>query len=173
MSITDDILRANENYARSFDRSSLGAPPARKLAVLACMDTRLTVEQMLGLNTGDAHIIRNAGGIATEDALRSLLISHHLLGTEEFIIINHTECGMLSFNNDDLRTRLEKTTGKSSPTPAHFHPFKDLDQNVKEQIERIKSHPWIPSQVSVRGFVYDVRTGRLREVAGELSRKAS
>ncbi|HZU42668.1 MAG TPA: carbonic anhydrase [Terriglobales bacterium] len=173
MSITDDILRANENYARAFDRSTLNAPPARKLAVLACMDTRLTVEQMLGLNTGDAHIIRNAGGIATDDALRSLIISHHLLGTEEFIVINHTKCGMLQFNDDELRTRLEKTSGKSSAVPARFYGFKDLEQNVREQIERIRSHPWIPSHISVRGFIYDVKTGRLQEVTVEPSHKAS
>jgi carbonic anhydrase len=173
MSITDEILRAHETNARSFDLGNLAAPPARKLAVLACMDSRLTVEQILGLNSGDAHVIRNAGGIATDDALRSLIISHHLLGTQEFIIINHTDCGMLKTTDDALRAALEKATGTSADVPAHFHTFKDLDQNVRQQIRQIKSHPWIPSQVSVRGFVYDVKTGRLREVNGEVSQKAS
>src|SRR5579872_527852 len=164
MSATDEVLRANEAYARNFNLGSLPKPPARKLAVLACMDARLSVEQFLGLKTGDAHIIRNAGGVITEDALRSFLISHHLLGTQEFVIINHTDCGMLSFSDDELRARLEKTTGASAVVPACFYSFRDLEENVRRQIQRLRSHPWIPSQVGVRGFVYDVTSGRLREV---------
>src|SRR5512135_3899991 len=119
MSVTDEVLRANQKYAEQFTLGHLPMPPARKLAVLACMDARLTVEQFLGLKTGDAHIIRNAGGVVTEDALRSFLISHYLLGTQEFLIINHTDCGMLSFSDDELRSRLERSTGRSAVVPAY------------------------------------------------------
>ena len=164
MSTTDDLLRANERYAQSFKLGHLPMPPARKVAVLACMDARLTVEQFLGLQTGEAHIIRNAGGIATDDALRSLIISHHLLGTQEFIIINHTDCGMLTFKDEDLFTRLEKQTGTAVVAPLYFHAFSDLENNVRRQIERVRSHPWVPKQIPVRGFIYDVKTGKLREV---------
>src|SRR5947209_13954259 len=136
-------------------------PPARKLAIVACMDARLTVDQALGLNTGDAHIIRNAGGVVTEDVLRSLLISHYLLGTQEFLIINHTDCGMLTFKDEELRDRLERMTGSVTMAPFHFHAFTDLEENVREQMERVKSHPWLPEHVPVRGFVYDVKTGKL------------
>ncbi len=164
MSTTDELIKANEQYARNFNLGHLPMPPARKLAVLACMDARLTVEQALGLKTGDAHVIRNAGGIVTEDALRSLLISHYLLGTQEFLIINHTDCGMLTFKDEELSARLEKETGTAVVAPVHFHAFADLEANVRRQIERLRSHPWIPKQVVVRGFIYDVRTGSLREV---------
>ncbi len=164
MSITDEVLRANERYAQEFKLGHLPMPPARKLAVLACMDARLTVEKFLGLETGEAHIIRNAGGIATDDAVRSLVISHYLLGTQEFLIINHTDCGMLTFQDDQLRDRLEKETGASAVAPLYFHAFPDVEENVRRQISRLRSHPWIPRQLPVRGFVYDVRSGRLREV---------
>jgi carbonic anhydrase len=165
MSAIDEVLRANEAYATSFTLGSLPKPPARKLAVLACMDARLSVEQLLGLKTGDAHIIRNAGGVVTEDALRSLIISHHLLGTQEFLIINHTDCGMLSFSDEELRSRLEERTGTAAVVPACFYTFRDVEGNVRRQLQRLRSHPWIPSQVAVRGFVYEVTTGRLREIA--------
>jgi carbonic anhydrase len=171
MSVTDEVLRVNEAYARNFLLGNLPKPPARKLAVLACMDARLSVEQFLGLKTGDAHIIRNAGGVVTEDALRSFIISHHLLGTQEFLIINHTDCGMLSFSDEELRARLERSTGKTAVVPASFHSFQDVEGNVRRQIERLQSHPWIPSQVVVRGFVYEVETGRLREVAPDQARR--
>lgn len=164
MSITDEVVQANTNYARNFTLGELRMPPARKLAVVACMDARLTVEAILGLKTGDAHIIRNAGGIVTEDALRSLLISHYLLGTREFLLINHTDCGMLTFKDEELRDRLEQQTGTSAVAPAHFHSFSDLEANVRRQIQRVRSHPWVPKEIAVRGFVYDVRTGRLQEV---------
>ena len=140
-------------------------PPARKLAIVACMDARLTVEPMLGLKTGEAHIIRNAGGIVTEDALRSLIISHHLLGTQEFIVINHTDCGMLTFKDEDLRTKLTEQTGNSAVAPGHFHAFSDLEENVRRQIHKIQSHPWIPRSIPIRGFIYDVKTGKLEEVS--------
>jgi carbonic anhydrase len=171
MSVTDDVLKADETYARNFNLGSLPMPPARKLAILACMDARLTVEQICGLTTGDAHIIRNAGGIATEDALRSLIISHQLLGTDEFIVINHTDCGMLTFKDEVLRQQLEEKTGARPAVPAHFHAFGDLEENVRAQVERIKSHPWLPRQITVRGFIYDVKTGRLQEVVEESARK--
>ena len=164
MSTTDELLKANERYAYSFKLGHLPGLPARKVAVLACMDARITVEHILGLETGDAHIIRNAGGIATEDALRSLLISHYELGTEEFIILNHTGCGMMTFKDEELRDRLEKQTGVAAFAPVHFHAFSDLESNLRRQIERVHSHPWVPKHVPVRGFIYDVKTGRLHEV---------
>ena len=165
MSTVDETLRANEAYARNFHNGDLPMPPARKLAVVACMDARLTIEPMLGLNTGDAHIIRNAGGIVTEDALRSLIISHYLLGTQEFIVINHTDCGMLTFKDADLVKKLEETTGTSAVVPAHFHAFDDVEENVRQQVKKIESHPWTPRNVPVRGFVYDVHSGRRRRCA--------
>ena len=125
----------------------------------------MTIEPMLGLNTGDAHIIRNAGGIVTEDALRSLIISHYLLGTKEFIVINHTDCGMLTFKDADLVKKLEDSTGTSAVVPAAFHAFDDVEENVRQQVRKIESHPWTPENVPVRGFVYDVHSGRLKEVA--------
>jgi carbonic anhydrase len=171
MSIIDDLLANNATYARDFKLGNLPMPPARKVAVLACMDARLTVEPMLGLKTGEAHIVRNAGGIATEDALRSLIISCHLLGTREFLIINHTDCGMLTFKDAELRDRLHRESGQLSVAPSQFCAFSDLQTNVQEQVLKIKSHPWIPNDVTVRGFVYDVKDGRLNEVRVEVPRK--
>lgn len=165
MSVIDQSLQNNHKYAEQFTLGHLAMPPARKLAVLACMDARLTVEQFLGLKTGDAHIIRNAGGIASEDALRSLIISHHLLGTEEFIIVNHTDCGMLTFRDHELLARLEKENGGAFVAPVHFHAFSDVEENVRRQVQRVRSHPFIPQRIPVRGFVYDVKTGRLKEVS--------
>ena len=167
MSVTDEALKANQAYARNFTYAGLPATPARKLAVLACTDARLFLDRILGLDTGDAHIIRNAGGIASEDALRSLVISHHLLGTQEFIIINHTDCGMPTFKDDELLTQLEQKTGVSIDSPTHFHAFENLEANVRQQIDRVKSHPWIPASIPVRGFIYDVHTGKLTEVDAE------
>jgi carbonic anhydrase len=170
MSATDDALGANRSYAAQFDSGSLAMPPAKKLAVLACMDARLNVEQILGLKSGEAHIIRNAGGIATEDALRSLIISNHLLGTQEIIVINHTDCGMLTFKDADLLDRLKKETGIRPVAPSAFHAFSNVEENVREQMARLRVHPWIPKPVSIRGFVYDVKTGRLKEVTAEQAR---
>jgi len=165
MSTIDESLKACEEFVKSFKLGSLPIPPARKLAVLACMDARLTVEQILGLETGDAHIIRNAGGIVTEDTIRSLIISHYLLGTQEFMVINHTDCGMLTFEDEDLKSRLKQETGITASTPETFHAFRDLENNVREQIQKVQSHPWIPQGLPVRGFIYDVKTGSLAEVA--------
>lgn len=165
MNHIDEVIKANESYAHTFTLGHLSLPPARKLAIVACMDARLTVEQMLGLKTGDAHIIRNAGGIVTEDALRSLILSHHLLGTQEFMVINHTDCGMLTFKDEKVRAKLQQVTGTATVAPVHFHAFSDLKENVRQQIQKVKSHPWIPKHIPVRGFIYDVKTGRLKEVS--------
>ena len=164
MSITDEAIKASESHSRNFQHGDLPMPPARKLAVVACMDARLMPDRVLGLDIGDAHVIRNAGGIVTEDALRSLIISHHLLGTQEIIILNHTDCGMLTFKDEDLHARLQEQTGVAPSAPVHFHTFSDLEANVRQQIQRVKSHPWIPDDIPVRGFIYDVRTGSLSEV---------
>ena len=165
MAVIDEVVKANGPYAQGFALGNLPMPPARRLAVLACMDARLTVEAILGLETGEAHIIRNAGGIATEDSVRSLIISHYLLGTEEFMVINHTDCGMLTFEDAELRAKLEQSTGTAVVSPVYFHAFTDLEKNVRQQVQKIKSHPWTPSSVPVRGFIYDVKTGKLSEVS--------
>lgn len=164
MSVIDEVLGNNEAYARQFKLGHLPMPPGRQLAVLACMDARLTVEQVLGIGTGDAHIIRNAGGIASVDALRSLVISHYLLGTREWMVINHTDCGMLTFKDHELTERLRKETGRDAVAPYHFHAFSDLEQNVRNQVARIRDHAWTPKGITLRGFVFDVKSGKLSEV---------
>ena len=140
MSVINETLQANKAYVDSFALADLPIPPGRKLAVVACMDARVTVEDILGLKTGDAHIIRNAGGIVTEDALRSLVISSRSLGTREFMIINHTDCGMLTFDDREFRDKLIKETGVDSTSPAAFHAHHDLDENVHRQISKVKSY---------------------------------
>jgi len=160
---TDELLQNAERYAEGFDQGDLPMPPGRKIAVLACMDARLNPYGILGLREGDAHVIRNAGGVVSDDVIRSLAISQNLLGTEEIILIHHTDCGMLTFTDDELAERLERETGQRPQWRAHA--FSDLEQDVREGIERIKSSPFIPRTDSVRGFVYEVETGRLREVA--------
>jgi carbonic anhydrase len=164
LSVADELLRANEQFVKNFDLGDLAVRPKRRLAVLACMDSRILFERCLGLHPGDAHMIRNAGGIATEDALRSLIVSHHLLDTQEFIIINHTDCGLLKVREDELKKKLTEKMGTPVAAPASFHAFDDLEENVRAQIRRVKSHPWIPQDIPVRGFVYDVKTGKLSEV---------
>ena len=163
MSTTDDLLANNESYVASFDKGDLPLPPARKTAVVACMDARLNVYAILGLGEGDAHVIRNAGGAVTDDTIRSLAISQRLLGTEEIILIHHTDCGMLTFTDDELRAAIEKDTGIRPEWAAEAFP--DLDADVRQSIARIKASPFVPSKDSVRGFVYEVETGRLREVS--------
>ncbi len=155
-------LAENARYASQFDRSALPLPPGRRLAVLACMDARLTVEDVLGLRTGDAHIIRNAGGLATDDAIRSLVISQHLLGTEEIIVIEHTGCGMLTFEDEPVREKIAADQGVAVDLP--LLPFPDLEANLRAQVSRIQAHPWV-KDVPVHGLVYEVETGRLRPVA--------
>ena len=164
MSVTDEVLAANEIYARTHELRRLTPRPERKLAVLTCMDTRLSI-RTLGLKTGDAHIIRNAGGIVTDDSLRSLLISHYLLGTEEFMIINHTDCGLMHASEQDIRTRIQNRAGTAAIAPAFFYAFQNIDENVRQQLQKLRTHPWIPKEISVRGFVYDVTSGLLREIA--------
>lgn len=166
MSVADDLLAANAVFARTFDLGDLNVRPRRHAAVLACMDSRILFEHCLGLRPGDAHMIRNAGGIATEDAIRSLIISHHLLDTQEFIIINHTDCGLLKVKEYELRAKLAEKMGTVAFEPAHFYAFDDLEANVREQVKKVKSHPWIPKSIPVRGFIYDVKTGALKEVEG-------
>ena len=163
MSTTDDLLKNNESFAQSFNKGDLPLPPARKIAIVACMDARLNPYPILGLELGDAHVIRNAGGVITDDEIRSLAISQHLLGTEEIMLIHHTDCGMLTFNDPECADRLEAETGQRPGWEARS--FHDLDQDVRDSIQRIKDSPFIPRTDSVRGFVYDVGSGELREVS--------
>jgi carbonic anhydrase len=163
MAVADELLRNNQAYAEGFNKGDLQLPTARKLAALACMDARLDVHKILGLSEGDAHIIRNAGGVATDDAIRSLVISQRLLGTEEVLLIHHTHCGMLTFRDDDVKKQIEQETGIRPP--FELEAFDDLEQDVRQSIARIRSSPFIPNKDSVHGFVYDVATGRLHELA--------
>jgi len=162
MSVTDQLLTNNISYSENFDKGDLPLPPAKKVVVLACMDARLSPYAALGLEEGDAHVIRNAGGVVTDDEIRSLAISQHLLGTEEIILIHHTDCGMLTFTDDDFRLRLQEETGVKPSWAAES--FANLDEDVRQSIARIKTSPFVPRTESVRGFVYDVETGQLREV---------
>jgi len=162
MSTTDDVLQNAERYASSFDKADLPMPPGRKLAVVACMDARLIPTKVLGLQEGDAHVIRNAGGVVTDDTIRSLAISQHKLGTEEIVLIHHTDCGMLTFRDDDLREELQDETGVKPSWAAES--FTDLDRDLRQSMERIRNSPFIPKK-NVRGFVYEVETGKLREVS--------
>src|SRR6266853_1484412 len=162
MSVTDSLVRNNEVYSRSFAKGDLPMPPAKHLAVLACMDARLDVHKILGLEEGDAHIIRNAGGVATDDAIRSLVISQRLLGTNEIILVHHPDCGMLTFKDDDVKRQIESEVG-IRPAFA-LEAFPDLEEDVRQSIARIQASPFIPNKSSVRGFVYDVRSGKLGEV---------
>jgi carbonic anhydrase len=162
MSMTDELLKNNAAYAESFDKGDLPIPPAKGVAVVTCMDARLDVHSMLGLGEGDAHIIRNAGGVITDDEIRSLTISQRLLGTSEIILIHHTDCGMLTFTDDELKVQIQEDVG----VKPHFsmESFTDLEEDVRQSIRRIRASPFVPRKESVRGFVYEVETGRLREV---------
>jgi carbonic anhydrase len=172
MSVIDEAFKASQNYAKDFAFGGLAMPPKRQLAVVACMDARLDIYRILNLNPGDAHVIRNAGGIVTVDAMSSLLISQNLLGTKHVMIINHTGCGMLTFKDDELRAKLQQNSGTDTIAPTRFYAFSDLEKNVREQIQKVKSHPWVAREITVRGFIYDVKTGTLREVAESRGRKA-
>ena len=163
MSSTDDLLANNADYVSSFDKGDLPLPPATKTAIVACMDARLNVYGALGLTEGDAHVIRNAGGVVTDDAIRSLAISQRLLGTQEIILIHHTDCGMLTFTDDDFKRSIEEDTGIRPEWAAEAFP--DLDADVRQSIARIKASPFIPHKDAIRGFVYEVETGRLRELS--------
>jgi carbonic anhydrase len=162
MSSTDELLTNNEQYASSFDKGDLPLPPGRKLAVVACMDARLNVYGLLGLNEGEAHVIRNAGGAVTDDVIRSIAISQRLLGTEEIVLIHHTDCGMLTFTDDEFKAGIEKETGIRPEWAAEA--FAELDGDVRQSIARLKASPFIPKKDAIRGFVYEVESGRLREV---------
>ncbi len=164
MSVRQEILAANERYAATFDKADLPLPPARRLAVVTCMDARLDPAKFLGLTEGDAHVIRNAGGVVSDDALRSLIISHWLLGTQEALVIAHTDCGMLTFTNDELRAKLARETGADA-SGIDFLPFPDLEESVRASVRRIRESPFLPDSFAAGGLVYDVRTGKLREVA--------
>jgi carbonic anhydrase len=162
VSATDELLGNNETYAASFDKGELPMPPGKKVAVIACMDARLDPAGALGLHEGDAHVIRNAGGVVSEDAVRSLAISQRLLGTEEIVLIHHTDCGMLTFTDDEFKRSIQDEVGIKPEWAAES--FRDLDEDVTQSIARIKASPFIPHKEHVRGFVYDVATGKLREV---------
>jgi carbonic anhydrase len=162
MSATDELLENAEKHAEGFDKGDLPMPPARKVAIVACMDARVNPYPIFGLELGDAHVIRNAGGVVTDDEIRSLAISQRLLGTKEVILMHHTDCGMLTFNDEEFRRQIQEDTGiKPAWSPEAFD---DLEADVRQSIERIKSSPFIPNKESIRGFIYEVETGRLREV---------
>jgi carbonic anhydrase len=162
MPTIDELVENAEAYAERFDRGDLPLPPAKRIAVVACMDARLNPYGLLGLNEGDAHVIRNAGGVITDDEIRSLAISQRLLGTEEIMLIHHTDCGMLTFADDDFRRQVQDDTGIKPEWAAET--FADLDEDVRQSIARIKASPFIPRKDQIRGFVYDVQSGKLREV---------
>jgi carbonic anhydrase len=162
MTVIDDLLQNAALYADTFDKADLALPPARRIAIVACMDARLNPHALLGLEEGDAHVIRNAGGVITDDEIRSLAISQRLLGTEEIMLIHHTDCGMLTFTDDELRRQIQDDTGVKPAWAAEA--FDDLDEDVRQSIARIEASPFIPRKDKIRGFVYEVETGRVREV---------
>ncbi|HEY5697342.1 MAG TPA: carbonic anhydrase [Acidimicrobiales bacterium] len=162
MAVTDELLGHNDAYASDFDKGDLPMPPGKKVAVLACMDARLDPAKVLGLDEGDAHVIRNAGGVVSEDSVRSLVISQRLLGTEEIVLIHHTDCGMLTFDDNSVKDQIEADTGLR-PSFA-LEAFPDVDADVRQSIARIQANPFIPKKDQIRGFVYEVETGKLREV---------
>jgi carbonic anhydrase len=164
MAVRDELLRANRSYAEGFTKGDLPMPPGRRLAVVTCMDARLDPAKFLGLEEGDAHVIRNAGGLVSDDALRSLVISHWLLGTQEAMVIAHSDCGMLTFTNDELRGKLAEEAGADA-TAIDFLPFPDLDESVRKSVERVRDSELLPETFGVSGYVYECGTGALREVA--------
>ena len=165
MSTIDELVRNADAYSESFEKRDLPLPPAKRVAIVACMDARLDPYGLLGLSEGDAHVIRNAGGVITDDEIRSLAISQRLLGTEEIMLIHHTDCGMLTFSNEEFQQMLEEHSGERPEW--HAMPFSDLAEDVRDSIKRIKESPFIPKKDVVRGFVYDVKTGRVEEVSSD------
>lgn len=165
MSVIDELLDNNARYVDTFDKGDVPLPPGRNLAIVACMDARLDPHRMLGLEEGDAHVIRNAGGVVSDDAIRSIVISQRLLGTREIMLIHHTDCGMLTFRDDEVKDSIEADTGLR-PSFA-LEAFGDLDQDIRQSIARIKASPFVPNKDHIRGFVYDCATGRLKEVAAD------
>jgi carbonic anhydrase len=162
MSAIDELLQNNAEYVKRFDKAGIPLPPAKKVAVITCMDARISPYVMLGLAEGDAHVIRNAGGVVTDDEIRSLAISQRLLGTEEVMVIHHTDCGMLTFSDDEFRRQIQEETGVKPQWAAEA--FDELEEDVRQSVARIKASPFIPRKEKVRGFVYDVETGALNEV---------
>jgi carbonic anhydrase len=162
MSVTDELVANSEQYAQAFDKGDLPMPPGKGVAVVACMDARLNPYGLLGLEEGDVHVIRNAGGVVTDDAIRSLAISQRLLGTTEIVLIHHTDCGMLTFKDDEFRRQIQDDTGVKPEWAAEAFP--DVDEDVRQSLARIQASPFIPKKDAVRGFVYEVESGRLREV---------
>jgi carbonic anhydrase len=163
VSVREEILAANERYAAGFDKGDLAMPPARRFVVVTCMDARLDPARFLGLEEGDAHVIRNAGGLVSDDALRSLIISHWLLGTEQAVVIAHTDCGMLTFTNELLRAKLNEQAGADA-SAIDFLPFPDVEESVRASLRRISETPFLPDSFPASGYVYEVETGRLRAV---------
>ena len=162
MSVADELLQNNERYATAFDKGHLPVSPSKRVAIVTCMDARLNVYAMFGLQEGDAHVIRNAGGVVTEDVIRSLIISQRLVGTRDIILVHHTDCGMLTFKDDEVKAQIQAEVGIRPPFALEAFP--DLDEDVRQSVARIRASPFIPHQENVRGFVYDVKSGRLREV---------
>ena len=163
MSTIDKVLRRNAEFALNYDPEFISPRPRMNLAVIACMDTRITLAA-LGLKPQDAHFIRNAGGIVTDDALRSLIVSHYFLGTKEVMLINHTDCGLMKHNEEDMHNHIERESGVAASAPVKFHAFSDVEKNVREQLAKLRSHSWIREGLTIRGFVFDVKTGKLKEV---------
>jgi len=163
MSATNELLANNESYAENFTKGGKPMPPAKKVSIVACMDARIETGRLLGLEEGDAHVIRNAGGVVTDDVIRSLAISQRLLGTQEIILIHHTDCGMLTFRDDEVKAQIEADTGLRPPFALEA--FSDPEDDVRQSIRRIQASPFVPHKDEIRGFVYDVETGRLNEVS--------
>jgi carbonic anhydrase len=163
MAERDVLQAANEVYADGFSKGDLPMPPGRRLAIVTCMDARLDPARCLGLEIGDAHVIRNAGGLATDDAVRSLVISHWLLGTQEVLVVAHTDCGMLTFSNDDLRAKLREEAGADA-SDVDFKPFPNLEESVRESVRTLRESPLLPDSLEVSGWIYDVHSGRINEV---------
>jgi carbonic anhydrase len=163
MSTIDEVLGRNAKFALNYDPALISPRPQKHLAVLACMDTRITLAA-LGLKPQDAHFIRNAGGIVTPDALRSLLVSHYFLGTKEVMVINHTDCGLMKASEEEMQKKVEAEAGMPPSSPVKFYAFQDVEKNVREQLAKLAEHSWVRDELTIRGFVFDVKTGRLREV---------
>jgi carbonic anhydrase len=163
LSTIDKVLRRNAEFALNYDPEFISPRPRMKLAVLACMDTRITLAA-LGLKPQDAHFIRNSGGIVTEDALRSLLVSHYFLGTNEVMVINHTDCGLMKASEEEMHDRVEREAGLPPSSPVRFYAFNDVEKNVREQLVKLAEHSWVRKEMTIRGFVFDVKTGKLKEV---------
>jgi len=159
-----ELMEHNRGYAERFDLGHLQTPPMRKLVILTCMDSRMDLEQLLGLKVGEAHMIRNAGGLATDDAIRSLILSTHLLGTRAIAVIQHTQCGLMAITDEQFRWRLSAESGRDA-SHLQFHAFTDIDQNVAEHVRRIRNNPFLPRDIEVRGYAYEVKTGALREIS--------